>query len=76
MLFRSQLLGFDGRLDWPGWDTVKAHIPESELQTLIVELRSATQGAATFTYKFDHLAELVGKLAEQAISLRAQAHAA
>ncbi len=73
---RGQLLGFDGRLDWPGWDTVKAHIPESELQTLIVELRSATQGAATYTYRFDHLAELVGKLAEQAISLRAQAHAA
>jgi len=73
---RGQLLGFDGREGWPGWDTVQAHIPESELQTFIIELRSATQGAATFTYKFDHLAELTGKLADNAIASRAQAAAA
>jgi elongation factor G len=70
------LLGYDGRPGWPGWDAVQAHIPESELQHFIIELRSATQGASTFTYKFDHLAELVGKLAEQAIATRAQAQAA
>ncbi len=73
---RGQLLGFDGRVGWPGWDSVQAHIPESELQTFIIELRSATQGASTFTYKFDHLAELTGKLAEQAIASRAQPEAA
>jgi elongation factor G len=73
---RGQLLGYDGRDGWPGWDTVQAHIPESELQTFIIELRSATQGAATFTCKFDHLAELTGKLAEHAIATRAQAEAA
>ena len=73
---RGHLLGFDGREGWPGWDTVQAHIPESELQNLIIELRSATQGAASFVCRFDHLAELSGKLAEQAVSLRAQAQAA
>lgn len=73
---RGQLLGFDGRAGWPGWDTVQAHIPESELQNLIIELRSATQGAASFVYRFDHLAELNGKLAEHAVSQRAQAQAA
>jgi elongation factor G len=73
---RGQLLGYDGRPGWPGWDAVQAHIPESELQHFIIELRSATQGASTFTYKFDHLAELTGKLAEQAIATRAQAQAA
>jgi elongation factor G len=73
---RGQLLGYDGRVGWPGWDTVQAHIPESELQNFIIELRSATQGAATFTYKFDHLSELTGKLAEHAIATRAQAEAA
>jgi elongation factor G len=73
---RGHLLGFDGRDGWPGWDTVQAHVPESELQTFIIELRSATQGAATFVCRFDHLAELTGKLAEQAVALRAQAHAA
>ncbi|MCE9523770.1 MAG: elongation factor G, partial [Alphaproteobacteria bacterium] len=73
---RGQLLGFDGRPDWPGWDAVQAHIPESELQNLIVELRSATHGASSYTYKFDHLAELTGKLAETAIATRAQPQAA
>jgi elongation factor G len=73
---RGQLLGYDGREGWPGWDTVQAHIPESELQTFIIELRSATQGAATYTCKFDHLAELTGKLADNAIASRAQAAAA
>jgi len=73
---RGQLLGFDGRQGWPGWDTVQAHIPESELQTFIIELRSATQGAATFTCQFDHLAELTGKLADHAIAAHSQAEAA
>lgn len=73
---RGHLLGFDGRRDWPGWDTVLAHIPEAELQNFIIELRSATQGAATFVCRFDHLSELTGKLAEQAVARRAEAHAA
>lgn len=73
---RGQLLGFDGKADWPGWDTVQAHIPESELQNFIIELRSATHGVASFVCKFDHLSELTGKLAEQAVAQRAQPHAA
>ncbi len=67
---RGQLLGFDGRDGWPGWDTVKAHMPEAEIGNLIVELRSATAGVGTFTYTHDHLAELTGRLAEQVISHR------
>ncbi len=65
---RGQLLGFDGRPGWQGWDTVKAHMPESELGSLIVELRSATSGVGTFTFAFDHMADLVGKAAEQVVS--------
>ncbi|MGE0847051.1 MAG: elongation factor G [Flavobacteriaceae bacterium] len=64
---RGQILGFDGRPGWSGWDVVKAQIPESELADLIVELRSATAGVGTFETRFDHLAELSGRLAEQAI---------
>jgi elongation factor G len=70
---RGQILGFDGRAGWPGWDTVSAHIPEAELQSIIVELRSATQGAATFTAKLDHLSELTGKLADTILATRAHA---
>ncbi len=67
---RGQLLGFDARDGWPGWDTVKAHLPESEIGNLIIELRSATAGVGTFTYAQDHLAELTGRLAEQVMQSR------
>jgi len=65
---RGQILGFDARPGWPGWDVVQAHIPEAEIQTLIVELRSATAGVGTFHAKLDHLAELVGKAADQVLA--------
>ena len=67
---RGQILGFDARPGWPGWDVVQAHIPEAEIQTLIVELRSATAGVGTFQARHDHLAELVGKAADQVLSHR------
>ena len=67
---RGQILGFDSRSGWTGWDIVEAHIPESEIQNLIVELRSATAGVGTFNAKFDHLAELTGKVAEHVLAAR------
>lgn len=67
---RGQILGFDARPGWPGWDVVEAHIPEAEIQNLIVELRSATAGVGTFSAKFDHLAELTGKVADQVLASR------
>ncbi|MFO0994834.1 MAG: elongation factor G [Hyphomicrobiales bacterium] len=67
---RGQLLGFDGREGWPGWDTVKAHMPESEIGSLIIEVRSATAGVGTFTFAHDHMAELVGRQAEQVVATR------
>lgn len=65
---RGQILGFDARAGWPGWDVVQAHIPEAEIQNLIVELRSATAGVGTFHATLDHLAELVGKAADQVLA--------
>jgi len=35
------------------------------MQDVIIELRSATAGSASFTASFDHLSEVTGKLAEQ-----------
>ncbi len=69
---RGQLMGFDARPGWPGWDVVEALIPEAEMRDLIVEIRSATAGVGTFTSRFDHLSELMGRLAEEAVA-RAQA---
>jgi len=67
---RGQLLGFDAREGWPGWDTVQAHMPESEIGNLIIELRSATAGVGTFAFRHDHLAELTGRLADQVMAAR------
>jgi elongation factor G len=62
---RGQILGFDARPGWGGWDVIDAHIPEAEMLDLIIELRSATSGTGSFEAKFDHLVDLTGKLAEQ-----------
>ncbi|MEX2318924.1 MAG: elongation factor G [Bauldia sp.] len=64
---RGQLLGFDARPGWNGWDVVEALIPQSEIRDLIIELRSATAGVGTFSSRFDHLAELTGKVADQIV---------
>ncbi len=65
---RGQILGYDGRPGWEGWDVLSALIPEAEMDGLIVELRSATAGVGSFTQKFDHLAEMVGKTAEAIVA--------
>lgn len=69
---RGQILGFDVRPGWDGWDVVQAHIPETEMQGLIVELRSATAGVGTFTAQFDHLSEITGKIADQILASHAK----
>ncbi len=67
---RGQLMGFDAREGWKGWDTILAQMPHSELHGLIVDLRSLTQGVGTFETEFDHLAELTGKLADHVVAAR------
>ncbi len=67
---RGQILGFDTRQNWSGWDIVRAQMPESEIGYLIIEVRSATAGAGTFTFRFDHMAELTGRTAEQIVAAR------
>lgn len=61
---RGQILGYDERPSWTGWQVLSATIPESEIGDLIVELRSATAGVGTFSTRFDHMAELSGRPAE------------
>ena len=64
---RGQILGYDGRPGWTGWDVISATIPESEIGGLIVELRSVTAGVGTFSTRFDHMAELSGRPAEMVL---------
>jgi elongation factor G len=65
---RGQILSFDTRDGWPGWDCVRAMMPEAEIGELIVELRSATAGAGSFTRQFDHMAEVTGRTADHIIA--------
>jgi len=64
---RGQMLGMGPRDGWTGWDRVEALIPEAELSGLEAELRSQSQGLATYEAEFDHLAELNGPLADKVI---------
>jgi elongation factor G len=64
---RGQMLGLGPREGWPGWDRVEALIPEAELTGLEAELRSLSQGLATYEAEFDHLAELNGTLADKVV---------
>lgn len=67
---RGQMLGMGPRDGWTGWDRIEALIPEAELSGLEAELRSQSQGLATYEAVFDHLAELNGPLAEKVIQQR------
>ena len=51
-----------------GWDVVRAMLPEAEIGDLIIELRSATAGAGSFTRQFDHMAEVTGRTADQIVA--------
>ncbi len=70
---RGQILGFDAKDGWDGWDEVSCQMPAAEMHMLIVEIRSATQGAGTFAAAFDHLQELTGKDADKVVEAHAQA---
>ena len=72
---RGQILGFDTREGWDGWDVVRVQMPESEIGDLIIEVRSATAGVGSFTFKFDHMAELTGRTADQIIAAARRAAA-
>lgn len=62
---RGQMLGMAPREGWARWDEIDVLLPEAEVHGLDAELRSLSQGLATFSARFDHLAELGGKLAHE-----------
>ena len=70
---RGQILGYDARDGWPGWDVVEATMPQAEIGDLIVELRSASSGVASFKATFDHMAELTGRLADDVMNANGKA---
>jgi elongation factor G len=70
---RGQILGFTPKEGWENWDEVEAFMPQSELQDLIIELRSLSRGIGTFEWQSDHLAELTGREADNVVEARKEA---
>jgi elongation factor G len=70
---RGQILGYDARPGWAGWDLVEATIPQAELGDLIIELRSATAGVASYKSIYDHMVELTGRLADEVVNAAGKA---
>ena len=70
MSHRGQLLAFEQRPGWHGWDRLVAQLPQAEMDGLILELRALTQSVGTYHAEFDHMAELSGRTAEQVIAVR------
>ncbi len=69
---RGQILGYEAKEGWKGWDSLHSYLPESEIHDLIIELRSLTQGLGTYRAEFDHFQELSGRLADDVVARRAE----
>jgi elongation factor G len=61
------MLGMSPLDGWSRWDVIEVLLPEAELHGLDGELRSLSQGLASFQADFDHLAEVNGKLASEIV---------
>lgn len=60
---RGQILGYEAKEGWRGWDEIKAQIPQGEMHDLVVSLRSLSQGTGFFDWTYDHLQEVPDRLA-------------
>ena len=67
---RGQILGYDAKDGWTGWDHISAHIPQAEMHDLIVNLRSLSQGVAFFSWTYDHLNPMPDRQAEAVVAHR------
>ncbi len=56
-----------GMEDSPAGKVIDAHVPLSEMFGYATDLRSQTQGRATYTMEFDHYAEAPASVAEEII---------
>ncbi|SNS11487.1 translation elongation factor 2 (EF-2/EF-G) [Sphingomonas laterariae] len=72
---RGQMLGMTPQDGWSRWDLVEVMLPEAELHGLEGELRSLSQGLACYQARFDHLAEVAAKLAQDIVQRRGEAGA-
>ena len=62
---RGRVLGMDSR---DGTQVITAHVPQAELFTYAIDLRSLTGGRGTFSAAQDHYEEVPAHLAERVIA--------
>ena len=65
---RGQVLGYEVKPNWRGWDEVSAYMPQAEIHDLIVELRSLTIGVGSFRWQYDHLQEVPDRLVDHVLA--------
>ncbi|MGF1477684.1 MAG: elongation factor G [Geminicoccaceae bacterium] len=67
---RGQVLGYDAKPGWHGWDQVEANLPQAEMHDLIINLRSLSQGVGFFEWDYDHMQEMPQKEAQAVVAQR------
>ena len=72
---RGQILGYEAKDGWNGWDQIEAFLPQAEMHDLVVLLRSATQGVGFFAWGFDHMDEVPDRLVQDVVG-KQSSHAA
>jgi elongation factor G len=65
---RGQILGYDAKPGWRSWDNISAYLPQAEMHTFIVELRSLTMGVGFFNWHYDRLQEVPEKILDRVVS--------
>lgn len=64
---RGKVIGLEPRM---GIQIVRAHVPLSNMFGYATDLRSKTQGRATYTMKFDHYEKVPANIAEEILKAR------
>ncbi|TVQ36593.1 MAG: elongation factor G [Geminicoccaceae bacterium] len=65
---RGQILGFDAKAHWPGWDEVKLQLPQGEMSDLVIGLRSLTQGVGFFEWAPNRLEVVPDRLVDEVVA--------
>jgi len=73
---RGQILSYGAADDRPGWDSVKALVPQAEMQRYLTELRTATQGLGYYTAFHDHFEFAPPKVVQTVAAARKELAAA
>jgi elongation factor G len=73
---RGQILSYGGVEGRPGWDFVKALVPQAELLRYLTELRTATQGLGSYIAAHDHFEFAPPKVVQTVAAARKELAAA